>query len=131
MQVYLLLANIMAPFFNNTKMLLNIVSNIFFFISLPCIRVELQRNLSTPFETKLNHELVWSWNEKNQVISRFNVGWFFVIIFQICFHTAQKIKFSSKEFFSKCDQIRRKATWDNYQFCEFFRIQGKRLVVGV
>ena len=31
--------------------------------------------------------------------------------------TAQKTKFSIKNFFSKCDQIRRKSLMENFLFC--------------
>ena len=30
-------------------------------------------------------------------------------------HTAQKMKFFIKDFFSKCDQIRRKLLWSKFQ----------------
>ena len=60
-----------------------------------------------------------------------------LIIFELSDFTAQKMKFSIKDFFSKCDQIRRKlriwshllkkSLMENFIFCEVFHIARKKL----
>ena len=40
--------------------------------------------------------------------------------------TAQKIKFSIKDFFSNCEQIRRKSLMENFVFCAVCTLRSKR-----
>ena len=59
------------------------------------------------YDIDLRHKRV-----KDEILARALTFWLFDFltnyIVRTCFYTAQKIKFSIKDFFCKCDQIRRK-----------------------
>ena len=59
-QVFHLLANIMVPFFLNTKFFWLFQISLFYYL---VCGYNYGGNLPTPFEIKLNHELIWSRNQ--------------------------------------------------------------------